>query len=38
MTNGLDGMALPADFSTGTVWFTTDGGLSWAPSPVQNSS
>jgi hypothetical protein len=35
MTNGLDGMALPANPADGTVWFTTDGGLSWAPSPVQ---
>ena len=37
MTNGLDGMALPANPADGTVWFTTDGGLSWAPSPVQGS-
>jgi hypothetical protein len=35
MTDSLDGMALPADFSAGTVWFTTNGGLRWAPSPVQ---
>jgi hypothetical protein len=38
MTNSVDGMALPADSSAGTVWFTTDGGLSWAPSPVQGAS
>jgi hypothetical protein len=37
MTNGLEGMALPAHPADGTVWFTTDGGLSWAPSPVQGS-
>jgi hypothetical protein len=35
MTNGLDGMALPANTAGGTVWFTTDGGLTWSPSPVQ---
>jgi hypothetical protein len=37
MTNGLDGMALPANPADGAVWFTTDGGLSWAPSVVQGS-
>jgi hypothetical protein len=35
MTTATNGIALPADPTTGTVWFTTDGGLTWAPSQVQ---
>jgi len=37
MTTGQQGVALPADPSAGTVWFTFDGGLTWAPSPVVGS-
>jgi hypothetical protein len=37
MTNFLHGFALPADPADGTVWFTTDGGLTWAPSAVASS-
>jgi photosystem II stability/assembly factor-like uncharacterized protein len=35
MTTRTNGIALPADATAGTVWFTTDGGLSWSPSQVQ---
>ncbi len=35
MTTGTRGMALPADPASGTVWFTSDGGLDWKPSAVQ---
>ena len=35
MTTPTRGIALPADAQDGTVWFTTDGGLSWTPSQVQ---
>jgi hypothetical protein len=35
MTTPTRGIALPADPQNGTVWFTTDGGLSWTPSQVQ---
>lgn len=35
MTTAVNGMALPADPSAGTVWFTTDGGLTWVPHPVR---
>jgi hypothetical protein len=38
MTTATEGIALPADAQEGAVWFTTDGGLSWAPSPVQGPS
>jgi hypothetical protein len=38
MTTPTQGIALPADAQAGTVWFTTDGGLSWAPSQVQGPS
>ncbi len=38
MTTALRGMALPADPAHGTVWFTTDGGLSWNPSRVQSAT
>jgi hypothetical protein len=38
MTTPTRGIALPADAQGGTVWFTTDGGLSWAPSQVQGPS
>jgi hypothetical protein len=37
MTNDEQGIALPADPSAGTVWFTYDGGRTWKPSPVANS-
>jgi hypothetical protein len=37
MTTGDQGIALPADPASGTVWFTFDGGQSWAPSPVTGS-
>jgi hypothetical protein len=32
MTTDDQGIALPADPSAGTVWFTFDGGQSWKPS------
>lgn len=35
MTTSTRGMALPADATSGTVWFTTDGGATWSPSPVK---
>jgi hypothetical protein len=34
MTTGRQGVALPADPAAGTVWFTFDGGQTWAPSAV----
>jgi len=34
MTTEQQGIALPADPSLGTVWFTFDGGRTWAPSPL----
>jgi photosystem II stability/assembly factor-like uncharacterized protein len=37
MTTDEQGIALPADPSAGTVWFTYDGGQTWKPSPVANS-
>jgi hypothetical protein len=35
MTTSTRGMALPADATSGTVWFTADGGATWSPSPVK---
>jgi photosystem II stability/assembly factor-like uncharacterized protein len=37
MTTDKQGIALPADPASGTVWFTFDGGQSWAPSDVTGS-
>jgi len=37
MTTDEQGIALPADPSAGTVWFTFDGGQSWAPSRLNGS-
>jgi len=37
MTSDDQGIALPADPSAGTVWFTYDGGLTWTPSAVASS-
>ncbi|HEY2285052.1 MAG TPA: hypothetical protein VGH88_04845 [Streptosporangiaceae bacterium] len=37
MTTDELGIALPADPSAGTVWFTRDGGQTWNPSPVADS-
>jgi hypothetical protein len=34
MTTATQGIALPANPATGTVWFTFDGGMTWAPSSV----
>jgi hypothetical protein len=34
MTTGEQGVALPADPRSGAVWFTFDGGRTWAPSAV----
>ena len=31
MTTDTQGVALPADPAAGTVWFTFDGGKTWAP-------
>ncbi len=38
MTTGLQGVALPADAQSGTVWFTFDGGQTWAASTVSGGS
>ncbi len=37
MTTSDQGIALPANPSAGTVWFTFDGGRSWQPSPLNGS-
>jgi hypothetical protein len=37
MTTDDQGIALPADPSAGTVWFTYDGGQTWQPSAVASS-
>jgi photosystem II stability/assembly factor-like uncharacterized protein len=37
MTTNQQGVALPADPGAGTVWFTFDGGRTWAPSTVSGS-
>jgi hypothetical protein len=37
MTGGAQGVALPADPSAGTVWFTFDGGQTWKPSPLNGA-
>jgi hypothetical protein len=37
MTTADQGIALPAHPASGTVWFTFDGGQSWAPSRVSSS-
>ena len=37
MTTDDQGIALPADPSAGTVWFTFDGGKSWRPSRLNGS-
>jgi photosystem II stability/assembly factor-like uncharacterized protein len=37
MTTDDQGIALPADPSAGTVWFTYDGGQTWRPSAVASS-
>ncbi|HEX5297099.1 MAG TPA: hypothetical protein VFW50_08940 [Streptosporangiaceae bacterium] len=37
MTSDDQGIALPADPSAGTVWFTYDGGQTWRPSAVASS-
>ena len=37
MTTDDQGIALPADPSAGTVWFTFDGGQSWTPSRLNGS-
>jgi hypothetical protein len=37
MTTALQGVALPADAASGTVWFTFDGGQSWLPSRLDGS-
>jgi hypothetical protein len=37
MTTDQQGVALPADPGAGTVWFTFDGGRTWAPSTVSGS-
>jgi len=34
MTTPTQGVALPADPAAGAVWFTFDGGQSWAPSKI----
>jgi hypothetical protein len=37
MTTDEHGIALPADPTSGTIWFTFDGGQTWQPSPVTSS-
>jgi hypothetical protein len=37
MTTDLQGIALPANPASGTVWFTFDGGQSWQPSDINGS-
>ena len=37
MTTDDQGIALPADPSAGTVWFTFDGGQTWTPSRLNGS-
>jgi hypothetical protein len=37
MTTDDQGIALPADPSAGTVWFTVDGGRTWTPSRLNGS-
>jgi len=37
MTTAEQGIALPADPSAGTVWFTFDGGQTWASSRLNSS-
>ena len=37
MTTGAQGVALPANPSAGTVWFTYDGGQNWKPSHLNGS-
>jgi hypothetical protein len=37
MTTDTQGVALPANPATGTVWFTFDGGKSWQPSHLNGS-
>jgi hypothetical protein len=37
MTTSDQGIALPANLSAGTVWFTFDGGQSWRASPLDGS-
>jgi photosystem II stability/assembly factor-like uncharacterized protein len=34
MTNGTQGVAVPADSQSGDIWVTSDGGRTWAASPV----
>lgn len=34
MTDSSNGVALPADSSLHEIWLTTDGGRTWAPSPI----
>ena len=37
MTTGAQGVALPAEPSAGTVWFTFDGGQTWKPLPLNGA-
>ena len=37
MTTDVQGVALPADPSAGTVWFTFDGGQTWKPSHLNGA-
>ncbi len=37
MTTGAQGVALPAEPSAGTVWFTFDGGQTWKPLPLNRA-
>ena len=37
MTTDVQGVALPADPSAGTVWFTFNGGQTWKPSHLNGA-
>jgi hypothetical protein len=37
MTTDVQGVALPADPSAGTVWFTFNGGKTWKPSHLNSA-
>ncbi len=34
MTNGSQGVAMPADSSLGEIYVTSNGGRNWTPSPI----
>ena len=34
LTNGTQGVAVPAESKLGEIYVTTDGGSTWQPSPI----